>query len=78
MVNLKPDNIKLRKRAAGIVAEIAGISTDAADVALKKSGYDTKLAILIASGEDIEDARKRLVKAGGHLRKCLPNQDTDS
>lgn len=75
MVNLKPDNIKLRKRAAGIVATITGISTDAADVALSQSDFDTKLAILIAKGENIEDARKRLAKAGGHLKECLPNQD---
>ena len=77
MVNLKPDNIKLRKRAAAIVAKIAGVSTDAADVALIQCRYDTKLAILIASGEEIEDARKRLAKVGGHLKECQPNQETD-
>ncbi len=72
MVNLVPDNIKLRKRAARIVMQVAGVREDAAEQALVHSGYKTKLAVLIASGFHIEHARDLLSKAGGRLRDCLP------
>lgn len=75
MVNFAPDNVKLRKRAAQIVMKIVGVSEAAADAALMQCGYDTKLAVLIAAGIDIDDARIRLEKAGGRLRDCLPDQD---
>lgn len=72
MVNLVADNIKLRRRAAGIVAKIAGVSGGAADAALAAAGQNTKLAVLIATGLDAETARARLKAAGGRLRDCLP------
>lgn len=72
MVNLVPDNIKLRRRARQIVARIAAVSETAAEQALNHAAYDTKLAILMASGLDITAARDRLERAGGRLRDCLP------
>ena len=71
MVNLVADNIKLRKRASRIVAQVAGVTENAADTALRASSFDTKLAVLVASGVDMDVARQRLEKADGHLRKCL-------
>jgi N-acetylmuramic acid 6-phosphate etherase len=50
MVNLKADNAKLRERARGIVATIAGVSDTKADAALGKSGGEVKPAVLIAHG----------------------------
>jgi len=50
MVNLKADNAKLRDRALGIVAMIAGVSEAKAEVALREAGGEVKPAILIARG----------------------------
>src|SRR5262249_34238358 len=50
MVNLKADNAKLRERARGIVATIAGVSESRAEAALREAGGEVKLAILIACG----------------------------
>lgn len=50
MVNLKADNAKLRDRARGIVATIAGVSEAKADAALREAGGEVKPAILIACG----------------------------
>ncbi len=71
MVNLNPDNIKLRGRAAGIVARIAGVDSAAAEQALQQTGYDTKLATLVATGLEIGAARALLDRHAGHLRACL-------
>jgi N-acetylmuramic acid 6-phosphate etherase len=46
MVDVVPANAKLRERAAGIVAEIAGTSLDEARVALAACGGNTRAAIL--------------------------------
>ncbi len=78
MVNVVPDNIKLRKRASRIVTQITGVTEDIAVRALIQSGYSTKLAVLIASGLDIDPARERLESAQGCLRECLPGQRTET
>lgn len=71
MVNLNPDNIKLRKRAADIVARIAGVSPHDAETALQTAQYDTKLATLLAAGATPATARGLLDHHKGHLRPCL-------
>ena len=71
MVNLNPDNIKLRKRAADIVQQIAGVQADQAIPALEKAQYNTKLAVLLAVGAEAASARELLEENGGRLRKCL-------
>ncbi|WP_354036441.1 N-acetylmuramic acid 6-phosphate etherase [Bradyrhizobium sp. S3.2.6] len=50
MVNLKADNAKLRERARGIVATIAGVSDAEAEAALREASGEVKPAILIACG----------------------------
>ncbi|MCU9850071.1 N-acetylmuramic acid 6-phosphate etherase [Defluviimonas sp. WL0024] len=77
MVNLVADNIKLRKRAARIVARIAAVPEEAAVRALEVSRYDAKLAVLIALGVGEGDARNRLAGAGGRLRDCLATAPGD-
>lgn len=76
MVNLVPDNIKLHKRACRIVTTIASVSESDAERALEIAGQNSKLAVLIAMGLDLNTARARLSQAGGRLRDCLPTPNT--
>ncbi|WP_223421569.1 N-acetylmuramic acid 6-phosphate etherase [Tateyamaria pelophila] len=76
MVNLVPDNIKLRQRALRIVMQITEATEETARAALDIAEYDTKLAVLIAAGLNIEVARKRLSESGGRLRACMPDPGT--
>lgn len=72
MVNLMADNIKLRDRAARIVAAISGRGKDEAAGLLEKSGGAVKIAILLAAGADsAAAARKILEEAGQKLRPAL-------
>ena len=72
MVNLRADNEKLRARAAGMVAEIAGVDLDAADDWLKRSGGSVKLAVLMSAGAaDLAAARALLDRSQQVLRPAL-------
>ncbi len=72
MVNLRADNIKLRARAAGIVAKISGCGEDAARSALQAAGGRVKTAVLIAAGGlSLPSAQDLLDETGGHLRAAL-------
>ncbi len=71
MVNMRPDNAKLRRRAVAIVAEAAHVDTGRAAAALARVG-DIKCAVLLCAGiEDVEAARDRLRRSGGDLRVAL-------
>ena len=71
MVNLTPDNIKLRQRAAGIVCHISAVSASEAEQALQLTGYNTKAAVLVARGLTVENALALLEKHDGLLSACL-------
>lgn len=71
MVGLVADNAKLRRRAAGTVADISGASPDEADAALAAAGGDVKAAILIARGATVARAGALLADAQGILRAAL-------
>lgn len=71
MVNLRPDNIKLRQRAAGMVADIAGIDHAAAERHLEAADGSVKIAVLLASGVRRDVAQQRLDMAGQSLRRAL-------
>jgi len=72
MVDLKATNEKLRRRAARIVAQVAGIAPAAAVPLLEQTGYRAKPAILMArAGCDAGEAERRLAAAGGMLRVAL-------
>jgi N-acetylmuramic acid 6-phosphate etherase len=72
MVDLTATNEKLRRRAARIVAQVAGIDPAAAVPLLEQTGYRAKPAILMAlTGCTAADADQRLVAAGGVLRLAL-------
>lgn len=71
MVNMRPDNIKLRARAAAIVTRITGVSPATAEQALKTTGYDTKTSVLVATGVSLAEARQMLRDHDNRLRPCL-------
>jgi N-acetylmuramic acid 6-phosphate etherase len=72
MVNLKADNAKLRDRALGIVAIIAGVSEAKAEAALREAGGDVKPAILIArGGVSMSEAVAWLAAAQGRIDDAL-------
>lgn len=77
MVNLVPDNIKLRQRAKEIVTRITGVPPENAQDALEQAGHDTKLAVLMAAGLNIDVARRRLADSGGRLRDCMSETTTN-
>lgn len=72
MVNLKADNAKLRDRARGIVAMIAGLGEAEAEAALREAGGQVKAAILIArGGVSMSEAESWLAAADGRIDHAL-------
>ena len=72
MVDLRPSNNKLRRRASRIVAEACGISAAEAERVLAACGGDVKVAIVATlSGAAPEEAGRRLHSAGGLVRLAL-------
>ena len=72
MINLKPDNAKLRARAAAIVARLAGVDSDAASAALKETQDDVPAAIAAAAGRlDRSQARALVAECGGDISEIL-------
>jgi N-acetylmuramic acid 6-phosphate etherase len=72
MVDVKPTNKKLVKRAAGIIAEVTGCTADEALESLRESGFKTKTAVLMrAKGLTRREADALLREKGGFLRKAL-------
>ncbi len=71
MVGVVADNAKLRARAAGIVAGIAGVTPEAARAALEVTGGQVKPAVLVAQGETLDRAQALLKDANQNLRAAL-------
>jgi N-acetylmuramic acid 6-phosphate etherase len=72
MVNLNPDNLKLKGRAARIVSAISGCTEPEAASWLDKSGGSVKAAILMAAGAASRDAAQELLAdADQKLRHAL-------
>ena len=72
MVDLKQTNAKLKDRARRIVAAAAGVSRGEADRLLVAAGEEVKTAIVMGRlGVDAKAARRRVAKAGGHVRPAL-------
>lgn len=73
MVGVKADNLKLKDRTAGIVAELAGASPEEARRALEAAAGDARVAIVMLSRHlDAAGARRELEAAGGDLRRVPP------
>ncbi|MBI4636342.1 MAG: N-acetylmuramic acid 6-phosphate etherase [Candidatus Rokubacteria bacterium] len=72
MVDLLPRSTKLRARALGLVAELAGVSRPRARRVLAESGGNVRVAIVIArTGLSAAAASRALRAAGGSLRDAL-------
>lgn len=72
MVNMTPDNAKLKRRAVAIVARASGVAPDEAEAALVAADWSIKLAVLLSSsGIGAAEARTRLAAAGGDIRAAL-------
>ena len=78
MVGLVADNAKLKVRAAGVVADIAGVSPDEAAAALVAAKGAVKAAILIARGADAAEANALLEAHQGILRAALAQWEASS
>jgi N-acetylmuramic acid 6-phosphate etherase len=63
MVNLRPDNAKLRARAMGIVGRLSAVDEATAAAALRATNYDVKAAVVAAVGGLDAEAAKALVEA---------------
>ncbi|MEO6501924.1 MAG: N-acetylmuramic acid 6-phosphate etherase [Jatrophihabitantaceae bacterium] len=71
MVDVVPANAKLRRRVAGIVAEIAAVDQDRAEQALRSCDHDARAAVLmLVAGLDPVAARRRAA-AHRSLRDAL-------
>ena len=72
MVNLQTGNAKLKRRAAAIVANIAGVKEADAAAALDAARGEVKPAVLICRGAKTDDAAQQLLAgANGNLRLAL-------
>jgi N-acetylmuramic acid 6-phosphate etherase len=72
MVNLRPENDKLRKRAVHIVASVAGVDEELASASLGRAHGDVKCAIVLASADvEPDKASAMIAQAGGHVGAAL-------
>jgi N-acetylmuramic acid 6-phosphate etherase len=72
MVDVRPTNAKLRRRAVRIVRDAAGVDEQAAAAALAAAGGHAKSAIVaLLGGVDTAEAAIRLDRARGRVRDAL-------
>jgi N-acetylmuramic acid 6-phosphate etherase len=72
MIDMGEANEKLRERAQWILEEASGKSVSAVTRALRQTGHDLRLAlILLKTGVSVPQARRLLKQSGGNLRKAL-------
>ncbi len=72
MVNVSPKNEKLRHRAVGILQHATGASYESALDALKKSGNQTPVAlVMLTAGASKSQAVSALKKTCGHVRNAV-------
>jgi N-acetylmuramic acid 6-phosphate etherase len=76
MVDVRPLNSKLRRRAVSIVATATGVSDDEARNVLDAAGYEPKTAIvMLLAGVAADEARRRLAASGGQVRAALATDE---
>jgi N-acetylmuramic acid 6-phosphate (MurNAc-6-P) etherase len=68
-------NQKLRQRGARILEEASGASVSNAQRALRHSQHDLPVAlVMLKTGANMRDARRRLQQAGGNVWQALESQ----
>jgi len=74
MVDLRASNEKLTDRTRRIVAMLTGVSETAAEAKLLACGGELKVAVVSQElGISPDEARQRLARCDGHLRRTLEN-----
>ncbi len=72
MTGVALTNRKLRRRGVRILEQAAGASVSEAERALRQSGHNLPLAlVMLKRGIGAAEARRRLQAANGHLRNAL-------
>lgn len=72
MIYVAMTNNKLRRRSVRILAEAAGVNSSSAEHALRQTGYNLALALVVLkTGAVTSDARKALAAARGDVREAL-------
>ncbi len=72
MVDLRPSNAKLMRRAVNLTAQATGASAEAARQMLVSCDFQVKLAIVaLKLGIAVGDARSRLRAADGDVRRAI-------
>jgi N-acetylmuramic acid 6-phosphate etherase len=72
MIYLIATNEKLRRRSAWILEETAGVSASTAEHALRQTGHDLPVAlVMLKTGSSAAQARQMLRKSGGNVRQAL-------
>lgn len=72
MINVRRMNRKLMRRAERILEQAAGASPAATRRAIRQTGGDTRIAlIMLKLGCTAREARRKLDEAGGNLRRAL-------
>jgi N-acetylmuramic acid 6-phosphate etherase len=72
MIDVRADNLKLRVRAAKMVALASGVSEEDAAKALEASNFETRTAVVaITRSVGPDEARKLLAEHGGDLRAVV-------
>lgn len=70
MINVRPENAKLRRRCTAMVTRIAGVDETAAGAALERHG-DVRRAVLGLAGLEAPDIDRLLTETGGNLRRAM-------
>jgi len=71
MIDVRATNAKLAKRSERMLAHLTGRDSAEVKDALARSNGNVKLAMLLLKGCTLEDARRALDRAQGHLRAAL-------
>jgi N-acetylmuramic acid 6-phosphate etherase len=72
MVDVRPTNAKLRRRAIHILQEAADADAETARRTLEATGYEVKPAlVMLLADVDANQARHRLAIAGGFVRRAI-------
>ncbi|MGA7521462.1 MAG: N-acetylmuramic acid 6-phosphate etherase [Acidobacteriaceae bacterium] len=71
MVNMQPTNVKLRDRAARIIASITGLSSEESSELLDQAGSVKTAVVMHQRSLSRADAEARLAAAQGRLREAL-------
>ena len=72
MIDVKPSNQKVADRIKRILAEASGKNLSASEHALRQSGHNMRVAlVMLKQGVDARSATKRLAAAKGDLHEAL-------